>query len=141
MKGRSRSTLFLMEQLVVIAVFAICAAVCVRLLFAAYQINVDAVDTRHALILAENVAESFKAFNGDIDNIFETVWGEPVGSGVAFHLSLERRGVNGADLDDSPVIFADIYVARVLNTSGDLEYPPLVNLTVATRNPWFGVNQ
>ena len=58
---KARSTLFLMEQLVAIVVFAICAAICVKILFTAHQKTVDAVDTRNALTHAESIAEHFKA--------------------------------------------------------------------------------
>jgi len=54
-----------MEQLIVVAVFAICAAVCVQIISVAHAMTTDATDTRRALIAAENAAESFKAFGGD----------------------------------------------------------------------------
>jgi type II secretory pathway pseudopilin PulG len=66
MTYRSRSTLFLIEQLIVIAVFAICAAACIRILTTAYFYVSDAVATGNALLAAENCAEAFKLFDGDI---------------------------------------------------------------------------
>jgi hypothetical protein len=66
MAYRSRSTLFLIEQLIVIAVFAICAAACIRILTTAYFYASDSVATGNALLVAENGAEAFKAFDGDI---------------------------------------------------------------------------
>ncbi|MCL2386598.1 MAG: hypothetical protein FWC89_03510 [Defluviitaleaceae bacterium] len=130
MKGRSRSTLFLMEQLVVIAVFAICAAVCVKILFVAHAMMVDAVDTRHALIIAENSAEAFKAFSGDLDMVLEMVGDAEayfsVDNGLVvyfpyFVLRLETRDA------ESSVVFADIRVSRAID---DVE---LITLTTATR--------
>jgi hypothetical protein len=153
-KTRSRSTLFLMEQLVVVLVFAVCAAVSVRILFTAYQKNVDAVDTRMALLAAENVAESFKAFRGDINMVFSAVWGtdddypedEPsnglivfldenwlptpandVWRGAAFLLTLEKR-------EERLLYFADIKVRRVLSDY-IFDEQDLINLTVAARRP------
>ena len=67
MNHRSKSALFLIEQVVVIAVFAICAAVCVFIMAFAFQITDTAVNSRNALLAAENAAESFKAFNGDVN--------------------------------------------------------------------------
>jgi len=67
MNSRSKSTLFLIEQLIVVAVFAICAMACVRILTTAYFYARDSRDISHALIVAENVAESFKAVSGDLD--------------------------------------------------------------------------
>jgi len=54
-----------MEQLIVFTIFAICAAVCVQIISVAHAMTRDATDTRHALIAAENTAESFKAFGGN----------------------------------------------------------------------------
>jgi hypothetical protein len=141
-----------MEQLVVVLVFAVCAAVSVRILFTAYQKNVDAVDTRMALLAAENVAESFKAFRGDINMAFSTVRGtdyepdEPsiglivffdeswqptpegdVWRGAAFLLTLEKR-------EERLLYFADIKVRRVLD-GFIFDEEELINLTVATRRP------
>jgi type II secretory pathway pseudopilin PulG len=67
MTQRSRSTLFLIEQLIVIAVFAICAAACIRILTTAYFYVSDSVATGNALLMAENGAEAFKLFDGDVD--------------------------------------------------------------------------
>jgi len=65
MTHRSKSTLFLIEQLIVIAVFAICAAACISILTAAYFYTVDSKATDNALIKAQSAAEIFKATGGD----------------------------------------------------------------------------
>ena len=67
MTYRSRSTLFLIEQLIVIAIFAICAAACIRILTASYFYASDSKATSNALLVAESVAESYKAFGGDLN--------------------------------------------------------------------------
>ena len=64
-KEKSKSTLFLIEQIIVIAVFAICAAVCVRIIVSAYVMTTDAVDLRNALTIAESAAEAVKALDGN----------------------------------------------------------------------------
>ena len=63
---RSKSSLFLIERLIVIAVFAICAAVNVRIFAESYLLSNKGSDINNALIVAKNGAESFKAANGDI---------------------------------------------------------------------------
>jgi hypothetical protein len=55
-----------MEQLIVIAVFAICAAACVKILTTSYFMAKQTRDTGNALLAAENGAECFKAFSGDV---------------------------------------------------------------------------
>ena len=69
MNIRSKSTLFLIEQLIVVAVFAISAAACITILASAYFTSVETRELRNALLVAENVAETFKATNGSADTI------------------------------------------------------------------------
>ena len=65
MTHRSKSTLFLIEQLIVIAVFAICAVACLSILTAAYFNANDSKAASHAILRAESAAEVFKATGGD----------------------------------------------------------------------------
>ena len=64
---QSKSSLFLIEQLIVIAVFAICAAVCVKIFAESYILSSAGADINNALLIAKNGAESFKAASGDMD--------------------------------------------------------------------------
>ena len=65
MTRRSGSTLFLMEQLIVIAVFALCAAACVSILTISFIYARDSRNMSRALTAAESAADSFKAFSGN----------------------------------------------------------------------------
>ena len=65
MNRRSGSTLFLMEQLIVIAVFALCAAACVSILTISFIYARDSRNMSRALLVAESAADSFKALSGD----------------------------------------------------------------------------
>ena len=56
-----------MEQLIVIAVFAICASACVWILTVSFFTARDTRDMRYALISAQSAAETYKAAAGDID--------------------------------------------------------------------------
>jgi len=75
MNSRSRSTLFLIEQLIVIAVFAICATACARILTIAHFTARDSRALSNAIIVAENGAESFKAAAGDVGRVAELLGG------------------------------------------------------------------
>ena len=77
MRTRSRTTLFLIEQLIVIAVFAICAAACARILVSAYFTARDTRDLSHAILAAENGVESFKATGGDLEKTMSVLGGIP----------------------------------------------------------------
>jgi hypothetical protein len=50
-----------MEQLAVITIFAVCAAVCVKILAGSFLMANDTRDRNHALAAAKNCAEYFKA--------------------------------------------------------------------------------
>ena len=76
MNNRSRSTLFLIEQLIVIAVFAVCAAACVKILTDAYFTTNHSKDVSNALLAAENSAESFKAAGGDLSQVARILGGD-----------------------------------------------------------------
>ena len=105
--NRSKSTLVLIEQLVVIAVFAICAAVCVFIIAVSFLMTREAVDTRNALTAAESAAERFKALGSD-DTVrfYDDNWRPTDADGAAFILRLYRRD------DNQPVARADILVQR-----------------------------
>jgi len=83
MNARSKSTLFLIEQLIVVAVFAICAAACTRILTASYFMATETRDLSNAIHVAESGAESFKAVGGDIGKAAYIMGGTAVGDGVA----------------------------------------------------------
>ena len=83
MTQRSKSTLFLIEQLIVTAVFAICAAACISILTAAYFYATDSQSSGNAILKAESAAEIFKATGGDIIVTAEILGGaaETTGAG------------------------------------------------------------
>jgi len=150
--GRSRSSLFLMEQIVVIAVFAFCAAVTVYIMAAAHQMSADAVDTRYALLMAENAAEVHKASAGSVSLVsgflggtlrtevihepgsiplywnyaltiyFDAQWLPTSHDEAAFILELEQTE------SDDWLMFADISVRRVRDDE------VLVQFTTAARH-------
>ena len=65
----SRSTLFFIELLIVILLFALCAAVCLNLFVAADRMSNDSDDLNHAVLLTKTAAGCYKAADGDL-----TVW-------------------------------------------------------------------
>jgi len=86
MTHRSKSTLFLIEQLIVIAVFAICAVACISILTSAYFTANDSKATSNAILVAESGAEVFKAAGGDADAVAYVLRGFAgiAGSGGSF---------------------------------------------------------
>ncbi|MCL1843269.1 MAG: hypothetical protein FWF79_05610 [Defluviitaleaceae bacterium] len=126
MKERSGFALFLTEQLIVIAVFAICAAVCVKILSVAHTKTVDAVDTRLALVIAENAAEHFKATGfGEIPQKISYFYDADLNPALPCNAAFELVLTICENIE--PIIFADISVSRVLDNA------ELINLTASTR--------
>ncbi|NLF79899.1 MAG: hypothetical protein GX572_01755, partial [Clostridia bacterium] len=60
-----KSTLFLLEQILAILVFAITAAVCVHLFVGSHLAAKANTELNYALLAAQNSAEVFKAAQGD----------------------------------------------------------------------------
>ena len=75
MGRHSRSTLFLIEQLIVVAVFAICSAACARILTYAFFTAKESKDVSNAILVAESAAESYKAVSGDIGKVAQMLGG------------------------------------------------------------------
>ena len=62
---KSKASLLLMEQLVMILVFALAAALCLQVLVKAGEISEETARRDQAVILARNGAEVLKATHGD----------------------------------------------------------------------------
>jgi len=114
-----------MEQIVVIVVFSLCAAVCVKIMAVSYLMTVNAVDTKNALLIAESAAESYKAFAKDtsesIPAYYDKNWNPCDESNASFILHLTERKL------EPSILLADIAVNKITTNE------KLVNLTVAAR--------
>ncbi len=89
MRNRSKTTIFLIEQLIAVAVFAACAAVCVSIFAESYKTSSAAKDLNHALIVAKNGAERHKA--GEIigEEFYDENWDACEEGTAAYVLQLE----------------------------------------------------
>lgn len=58
---RSKASLFLMEQLVMVLVFALAAAVCLQVFVRAEEISAETARRDEAVVIAQNAAELLKA--------------------------------------------------------------------------------
>ena len=131
----SRSMLFLMEQIIVITIFAICVAVCVRILVESYMITTDAVDTKNALLAAESAAESHRAFFGDTERIANILGGSVSGNSLSIYFDDNWQAVSAANASfvlhleqtGAEVLFSDITVTRLECGS------ELIGITTAAR--------
>ena len=89
MSRRSGTTLFLMEQLIVVAIFAICAAACVRILTESYFMATDSRDLSNAIRVAESSAECYKAVAGDVEKAAKILGGTTTGASAVVYYNGE----------------------------------------------------
>ncbi len=69
----SRSSLFLMEMIIAILFFSLTSAVCIQLFTRSHLLSTQTVNQNHAVIQAQNLAESYLSLEGDmaaIQNLF-----------------------------------------------------------------------
>lgn len=64
---KNKTSLLLMELLIMLLVFALSAAICLQVFAKARAISTSAADLDSAVILAQNAAEVLKTTAGDID--------------------------------------------------------------------------
>lgn len=62
----SKSTLFLMELMIVIFFFSICAAICINIFGSAQQMAKDSYNLSNAVMVARSAASCYKSAEGDI---------------------------------------------------------------------------
>lgn len=64
--SRSKSGLFLMELIIVVVFFAICAAICMKVFAQAKKYNDTGYQLNNATVLCQNCAECFRAYDGNV---------------------------------------------------------------------------
>lgn len=67
MKSRSSSSLFLIELIIALLFFSVCAAICVNIFAKSALMAKNARESENAVLLAENAAAAYKSAGGDMD--------------------------------------------------------------------------
>lgn len=110
---KSKTSLFLMELIITILLFAACGAVCVKLFVTSYVMTIETVELNEAVTIAQGFAEVMRGTDGDIDSVMEHFPGavrggegffevfydkefEPCGYADAFYVSDVTMTPNGA---------------------------------------------
>ena len=85
---KNRTSLVLMEQLVMVLVFALSAALCLNVFVKADEISRTIAYRDEAVLIAQNAAEILKATSGDADRAAEMVM--PAAEAMGFSLEIEK---------------------------------------------------
>jgi type II secretory pathway pseudopilin PulG len=84
----------MMEQIVVILVFAICSAVCVSIFVESYLMEQRTLEEKHAILAASSAAETYKALGGDAGGtvlVLGGADGNPASSGRDYVVFYDSR--------------------------------------------------
>lgn len=73
---REKAPLLLMEQLLMVLVFALAAAVCVQAFVLSDRLSKDSEALDHAVVAAENAAEAWKHAEGDLTLLLQAEGGQ-----------------------------------------------------------------
>lgn len=99
---KNRTSLVLMEQLVMVLVFALAAALCLGVFVKADQISRETARRDEAVLLAQNGAEALKSCAGDLQKMAEILDGTSSDTGVTaisgaytLEIELEDSGIPG----------------------------------------------
>ncbi len=68
---KSKTSLFLMELIITILLFAACGAVCVRLFVTSHVMTKETVELNEAVSIAQGFAEVMRGTDGDIASVLE----------------------------------------------------------------------
>ena len=95
---REKAPLMLMEQLLMVLVFALAAAVCVQAFALSDRLSKDSEALDHAVVVAENAAEAWKHAGGNLTLLSQTEGGQ-LSQGLWWQLLNENWKVTGKTAD------------------------------------------
>lgn len=70
---KSKSSLFLMELIIVVLFFALTSAVCLQVFVKAHSVEQETKNINHAIMWGDNLSEIFYEYNGDQSKILAAV--------------------------------------------------------------------
>lgn len=109
---KNRTSLVLMEQLVMVMVFALAAALCLGVFVKADRICAETADRDGAVLLAQNGAEVLKSCSGDTGQAALLLGGTPSETGLTvqsdgyiMEVQLTESGISGLGQADIHVFW------------------------------------
>ena len=90
---RNKTSLLLMEQLVMVLVFALAAALCLNAFVAADRISQETARRDEAVLLAQNAAEILKATSGDAEGVAQMLEADAAAAGCRLEILTVDSGI------------------------------------------------
>ena len=90
---KNRTSLVLMEQLVMVLVFALAAAVCLTVFAEADRISRETARRDEAVLIAQNAAEVLKATSGDAERAKTVLTPDAVAEGFRMEIEMLDSGL------------------------------------------------
>lgn len=81
----SKSSLFLFELIFVVLFFSVASVVCIQLFVHSYFLSENSTNLTKASLNATTVAETFKAYNGDVSLMITSLKGVSEGKNIAIY--------------------------------------------------------
>ena len=75
-RGRSASSLFLIELIIAIGFFAVASAVCLQLFVRARLVSIQSADLSRATLAAQSAAEAFRGVGGSLEKASALLGGQ-----------------------------------------------------------------
>ena len=75
-RGRSASSLFLIELIIAIGFFAVASAVCLQLFVRARLVSIQSADLSRATLAAQSAAEAFRGCGGSLEKASALLGGQ-----------------------------------------------------------------
>ena len=111
---RGGTGLLLTELLIAVMFFSLASAICLRLFVAAHQSSERSAELSRAVIEAQNMAETFKAANGNIGRTAELLGIEPsyINSSGHLYLTFDANWDRDANSSDyAAILYPSGYTA------------------------------
>lgn len=114
-----KSSLVLMVQLIMLLIFAVAAAACLRIFVISYSSSAEGEEKVLAMFRAQEVAETIKSLDGDLD--------------------AARAALGGSEIDGETgfAVYYDADMSRV-GKDGSHDFAVIV-LPIDSKNPYLGV--
>ena len=96
-RDESKAPLVLMEQVIMVLVFALVAALCIQAFVLSRTLSIGMTDRDHAMNVSQTLAETVKACGGDMEAVCEKLDGEPDGKRLQFFYDDDWNAAKEAD--------------------------------------------